>query len=68
MTNHSQTKCPNQSCKSTMFEVVHDTPTDSNYELQYVRCSQCKTLITVMDKYNISAQLKLIATHLGLNF
>lgn len=68
MTNYSHTKCSNPNCSSTLFETVHDTPKDSNYELQYIRCYQCKTIVSVMDKHNISAQLKMIATHLGLPF
>jgi len=44
-------KCPK--CERTGFEVHFETPDNSNYELLFVRCKHCKTVVGVMDSQNI---------------
>jgi hypothetical protein len=49
-------KCPK--CESTIFEMIENTPHHSNYKLQFIQCSSCKTVIGVMDFYNIGYKLE----------
>lgn len=51
MKNYSNSRCPN--CQNTKFEMVEDSPSGSKFKFNYVRCSYCKTLVGVLDHYNI---------------
>lgn len=63
--NYSGTKCPK--CESTSFEVVNDKPIDSNFDLMYIRCFSCKTLISVLEKQNINKNLSKLAKGLNID-
>ena len=63
--NYSGTKCPK--CENTSFEVVNDTPKDSNFKLMYVRCYSCKTLVSVLDFFNLGTQIKKLAKGLNID-
>lgn len=65
MNNYSGSKCPE--CKKTFFELVEDAPTNSNYKYQYLRCSSCKTLITVLPFHNTNVLLETLAKKLNVN-
>ncbi len=58
-------KCP--CCPSTSFESVIETPKNSNFKLQFVRCSSCRTVVGVLDYYNIGAMLEKLAKKLGVS-
>jgi hypothetical protein len=59
------TKCPK--CESTEFEVVNETPVNSNFELIFIRCAKCKTAIGVLDYYNVGALVKKLAKKLNID-
>lgn len=62
--NYSGSKCPK--CEKTTFEVVQETPIDSKYNLMFIRCSSCKTVISVLESHNINSTLYKIAKKLGI--
>lgn len=62
--NYSGSKCP--SCKGTTFETVVETPTSSNYKLQFIRCYSCKTVVGVTEFFNIGALIDKIFIKLGI--
>jgi len=62
--NYSFSKCPK--CESTRFEIVEDTPTNSNWKYFYVRCSSCKSVISVKEYFNIGSLLHKIMNKLGI--
>ena len=64
-TNYSGSKCPNQNCNHTGFEIVEETPTDSEYILNFVRCYSCKTVVGVIDYYNLGDLLIQIKERIG---
>lgn len=43
--NLSETKCPY--CQSNNFELIRDIPVNSISEIDYIRCSSCKTFLSV---------------------
>ncbi len=54
--------CPK--CGGTFFEVKLNSPRDSNYQLLFVQCSSCGSVVGVMDAYNIGAQTDMIKERL----
>ncbi|NJO70192.1 MAG: hypothetical protein HC830_13730 [Bacteroidetes bacterium] len=58
-------KCPK--CENTAFEVINETPVNSNYELIFVRCVHCQTLVGVIDYYNVGALVKKLAAKLKID-
>ena len=60
-----QSKCPK--CTNAEFEVVNETPVNSNYELIFVRCANCQTVVGVIDFYNVGALVKKLATQLKID-
>lgn len=62
MENYSGSKCPK--CEKHFFEMVEETPSKSKFKLQFIRCFSCKTVIGVMDYFNIGASLDVIQTKL----
>lgn len=63
--NYSYSKCPK--CEKSTFETVLDTPNQSNFKLQFVRCSFCKTVVGVLEYYNIGALITKLAKKLNVN-
>lgn len=63
--NYSGTRCPK--CENTSFEMVEDTPTKSEFKLNYIRCSSCKTFISVLEHFNIGNTLNRLAIALKIN-
>lgn len=61
----NQSKCPN--CSNTDFEVVNNTPVNSNYELMFIRCTSCKTVAGVLDYYNVGSLIKKLASKLKID-
>jgi len=57
--------CP--SCSNTEFEVVNETPVNSNYELIFVRCTSCKSVVGVIDYYNVGTLIKKLAAKLKVD-
>jgi hypothetical protein len=60
-----KTKCPK--CEGTDFEVVNETPINSNYELMFIRCVNCKTAVGILDYYNVGALIKKLANRLNID-
>lgn len=56
MNNYSGTKCPK--CQSTQFELKEDTPNNSNWRYQYLRCSSCYTFLAVLPFNNTNVLLE----------
>jgi hypothetical protein len=54
-------------CGNTEFEVVNETPVNSNYELIFVRCTKCLTVAGVIDYYNVGTLIKKLAKKLKVN-
>lgn len=65
MKNYSHSKYP--VCQSTLFEIVDETPTGSKYVLSFVRCSSCKTVVGVLDYYNLGDMMHKMAEKLRIN-
>ncbi len=53
--NMAYSKCPK--CENKQFEVKLNSPANSNYQLLFVQCSSCGTVIGTMDYSNIGARL-----------
>jgi len=58
-------KCPK--CENSEFEVVNETPVNSNYELIFVRCTNCHTVVGAIDYYNVGALIKKLALKLKID-
>ncbi len=58
-------KCPK--CENTKFEVVNETPVNSNYELIFVRCTSCHSVVGTIDFYNIGSLIKKLADKLKID-
>lgn len=57
MNNYSGTICGNSGCNGRWFEVVKDTPKDSEQEICYLRCFHCKRIVSCIPNYDITKQL-----------
>ena len=57
--------CP--SCSNTNFEAVNETPVNSNYELIFIRCVSCKTVVGVLDYYNVGTLIHKLAAKLKVD-
>lgn len=58
-------KCPK--CEGSAFEVVNELPVNSNYELIFVRCVQCHSVVGTIDFYNVGALIKKLALKLKID-
>jgi len=61
----SRSVCPNQSCKSTTFEVATESIRHANFKLSFIRCYSCGTVVGVTEYYNIGERLDKLAKKLG---
>lgn len=61
----SSSKCPK--CENTQFEAVNETPVNSNYELIFVRCTKCQTVVGTIDYYNVGTLIKKLAQKLKID-
>lgn len=62
---YSNSKCPH--CQKSGFEVVTEEPKSSNFKLMFVRCQWCKTVVGILDYYNIGALIYKLAKKLNIN-
>ncbi len=60
-------KCPNSECSSSTFESEIESPKNSNFKLQFIRCASCGTVVGTQDYYNIGFIVQKIAKKLGIN-
>lgn len=58
LTNYSNTKCPK--CEKTIFELVEDAPNNSLYKYFYMRCSACKTFLSMVEYLPFAQRLELM--------
>ena len=58
-------KCPK--CENTEFEVVNETPVNSNFALIFIRCANCHTVVGVIDYYNVGTLVKKLAGKLKID-
>ena len=58
-------QCPK--CSSTVFETVIETPKNSNFKLLFVRCEKCRTVVGVLDYYNIGKLIQSFAKKLNVD-
>ena len=63
MNNHS--KCPK--CENTEFEAVNEFPLNSDYELIFIRCKKCLTVVGVLDYYNVGTLIHKLAKKLNID-
>lgn len=61
----NKSKCP--SCSNTDFEAVNETPLNSEFELIFVRCTVCRSVVGVLDYYNMGTLLKKLARKLNVD-
>jgi hypothetical protein len=61
----ASSKCPK--CEKTSFEVALEEPRNSNFKIQFVRCSSCKTVVGVLEFYNSGALIRKLAEKLKVN-
>jgi uncharacterized Zn finger protein len=61
----NSSKCPK--CEHSNFEVVNELPVNSNYELIFVRCVNCHTVVGTIDYYNVGALIKKLAIKLKID-
>lgn len=61
----NSSKCPK--CENSNFEVVNELPVNSNYELIFVRCASCHTVVGAVDYYNIGSLIKKLALKLRID-
>lgn len=62
---HDKSRCPR--CSNTKFEAIVETPVNSNFELIFVRCTTCKTVVGVIDYYNVGSLVKKLAEKLKID-
>ena len=62
---NNPSKCPK--CENNEFEVVNETPLNSNYDLIFVRCLNCHTVVGVIDYYNVGTLIKKLANKLKID-
>jgi uncharacterized Zn finger protein len=62
---NSPSKCPK--CGNTEFEAVNEKPVNSNYEVIFLRCNMCQTVVGVIDFYNVGALIKKLAQKLKID-
>ncbi|QAA81378.1 hypothetical protein EI546_06390 [Aequorivita sp. H23M31] len=55
------------SCNSTSFESSIETPKNSRYKLQFIKCASCGAVVGVMDYYNIGALVQKLAKKMGFD-
>lgn len=60
-----KSKCPK--CEGTRFESVIETPDNSNFKMQFVRCWSCKTVVGVHEFYNNGALIFKLAKKLKID-
>jgi len=60
----STSKCPH--CQKSGFEVEYEEPKNSNFKLMFVRCKWCKTVVGVLDYYNIGILMHKLAKKLNV--
>lgn len=58
MNNYSNSKCPK--CENNTFELTEDSPKNSKYKMQFLRCCSCKTIITTLPFYDTTSILESI--------
>ena len=61
----STSKCPK--CDSSSFENSKEMVPGYNYQLNFIRCAHCKTVISILENYNIGALLNGLAEKLKVN-
>jgi hypothetical protein len=54
-------------CEGTEFEVVNEIPVNSNYELIFIRCAKCQTVVGTIDYYNVGTLIKKLAEKLNVS-
>lgn len=60
----SSSKCPH--CQNNSFELSTEAPYGSKYKLTFIRCKSCKTVVGVMDYYNIGTLIYKLAEKLRI--
>lgn len=48
--------CPR--CQHRFFEVREESPSGSNFKLNFVQCASCASVVGVLDYFNIGAMLE----------
>lgn len=54
-------------CDNTHFEAVEANPALYKFKVTFIQCSNCGTVVGVLEYLNISATLDVIARKLGID-
>jgi endogenous inhibitor of DNA gyrase (YacG/DUF329 family) len=60
----AQSKCPE--CGNTTFEIEYEKPLRTRFQIAFVKCSKCGTVVGVTDKNDTAALLAPIYKKLGI--
>ncbi len=60
----AQSKCPK--CENEKFEIQDKSLPGSSYQVAFVQCSKCGTVVGVIDKNDAAALLRPIYKKLGI--
>lgn len=47
-------KCPNQNCKKTSFELKTESVENSKYKFSFIRCRSCGTVVGTTEAHYVS--------------
>jgi len=61
----STSKCPK--CESSSFESYKEMVSGYHYQLNFIRCTKCKTVISVLENFNIGALIHGLAEKLKID-
>ena len=51
----AQSKCPK--CDATSFEIMENSPKNSNFKIIFIQCSNCGCVVGTMDYFNLGAKI-----------
>lgn len=54
-------------CAASNFETVLESPKNSNFKLQFIRCASCRSVVGVADYYNIGRLIHVLAEKLRID-
>jgi hypothetical protein len=62
----AQSTCPNPECKGHSFQLSENSPSGSAFKLQFVQCSNCGTVVGVLESHNSAVLIQKLANALNV--